>query len=156
MKWMFLVGKCDPQTLKSSSLNTHQRNYTFSFSFFFFLLWTSNHQTQLSVMRQNKSLARTLHLVLIALRGFSIYILFSLVFLCRRVCTVLSASHAQYAHSTAHGVQATANKRREQRTGAGKGREPSQAKPRGVGFGRERKRGPPPAATATESSSVPN
>jgi hypothetical protein len=107
--------------------------------FFFFLLWTSNHQTQLSVMRQNKSLARTLHLVLIALRGFSVYILFSLVFLCRRVCTVLSASHAQYAHSTAHGVQATANKRHEQRTGAGKGREPSQAK--GGGFWEREKEG---------------
>jgi len=79
-------------------------------------------------MRQKKSLARTLHLALIAVRGFSVYILFSLVFLCRRVCTVLSASHAQYAHSTAQepGLQAKANKRHEQRTGAGKGREPSQ------------------------------
>jgi len=44
----------------------------------------------------------------------------------------VSASHAQYAHSTAQepGVQATANKRQEQRTGAreGTGAKPSQAK----------------------------
>lgn len=65
-------------------------------------------------------------------RVLGIYILFSLVFLCLRVCTVVSASHAQYAHSTAQepGVQATANKRQEQRTGAreGTGAKPSQAK----------------------------
>jgi len=43
----------------------------------------------------------------------------------------VSASHAQYAHSTAQepGVQATPNKRQEQRTAAGKGQEPSQDKP---------------------------
>ncbi len=107
--------------------------------FFFFLLW--KYHTQLSVTRQNTCLARTLHLVLIALRGFSVYIIFSLVFLCRRLCTVLSASHAQYAHSTVQepGHQATADKRHEQRTGAGKGRERSQAK--GGGFCEREKEG---------------
>jgi hypothetical protein len=150
MKWMFFLGKCDPQTLKSSSLNTHQRNYAFSFSFMDF-------ESSDSAQRNE---AKKIPCTYIALsphcvaRVLSIYPLLSRLSLSSRLYSTerftrpIRAFHRTGARPSGNGEQTTRAKDRS-RKGTG-------AKPSGVGFGRERKRGPPPAGTATESSSVPN
>jgi hypothetical protein len=154
MKWMAFLGKVRPPNPKRLIFEYSSKEL----HFFFFLLWTSNHQTQLNVMRQNKSLARTLHLVLIALRGFSVYILFSLSSFSVVAFALYWALHTPNTRIPPH---TASRQRRTNDTSKGQeqGRDGSQDRQaKGGGFReRERKRGPPPpAATATESSSVPN
>ncbi len=98
--------------------------------FFFFFFYGLRIITLSSEMRQNKSLARTLHLVLIALRGFSVYICSSLSSFSVVAFALYWALHTPNTRIPPHTSPAFRQRRTNDKSkGQEQGRDGSRAKP---------------------------